>query len=301
MRSPGDHGRSPAFHMHRGVLALGRRSPQLAGDLSPRRSGRDGAHLFASPSRQCRRHFRNAAAFGADAVVLDGASCDRSTARRSASRSAALDRTLRSIGSEEDPLPSSRAGFARSRSARTVASRSTRSAQPAGRTPPRRGGPAFPRKSWRARTIVFHGRNSTSLNVAPPAASSSISHVAAVMRSRQNDPDDVSAPSRSRWDAGGESQAIRRAPRSRRNTGSRPQQDEEVHRVEAAHSCRPSSSPRDAGFFDGDRCIWAVRRVRKRPHGRPRWRHLRLRGVAAREVELGSDVGASASAGSRSA
>jgi len=67
------------FHMHRGVLALGRRRPPLtvAALLADARPRAIVLCLFGIANHDnVGGIFRNAAAFGADAVILDGASCD---------------------------------------------------------------------------------------------------------------------------------------------------------------------------------------------------------------------------------
>jgi tRNA G18 (ribose-2'-O)-methylase SpoU len=67
------------FHMHRGVLALGRRAPPLSVEsllaaVGPRAIV---LCLFGIANHDnVGGIFRNAAGFGADAVILDGASCD---------------------------------------------------------------------------------------------------------------------------------------------------------------------------------------------------------------------------------
>jgi len=175
-----------------------------------------------------------------------------------------LDRTFARLAPEEDPL----AILASTASRR---SRSPHGGEPLDAIAQRQDalllgaeGP-LPQKSAR-REILFHGGGIHSLNVATPAASSPSSHVAAVMpQPRRMIPTMVSAPSVS-LDAGGESPApSRRAPRSRRNTGRGPQQDEEVHRVEAAHLAA-FIQPSKTRLFDGDRLHMArSRRVRKPP------------------------------------
>lgn len=67
------------FHMHRGVLALGRRAPALALEALLAGAGPRAIVLclFGIANHDnVGGIFRNAAAFGADAVILDGASCD---------------------------------------------------------------------------------------------------------------------------------------------------------------------------------------------------------------------------------
>jgi tRNA G18 (ribose-2'-O)-methylase SpoU len=71
--------RIAGFHMHRGVLALGRRGPPLAAEalLAEARPRAIVLCLFGIANHDnVGGIFRNAAGFGADAVVLDGASCD---------------------------------------------------------------------------------------------------------------------------------------------------------------------------------------------------------------------------------
>jgi tRNA G18 (ribose-2'-O)-methylase SpoU len=69
------------FHLHRGVLALARRGPETSCD-SLIASFRDRAPLALLALVTLSNHdnvgacFRNAASLGADAVLLDGASCD---------------------------------------------------------------------------------------------------------------------------------------------------------------------------------------------------------------------------------
>ena len=71
--------RIAGFHLHRGILALGRSAPmpaaaQLLGTLVPR--ALVVVLLAIANHDNVGGIFRNAAAFGADAVLLDGACCD---------------------------------------------------------------------------------------------------------------------------------------------------------------------------------------------------------------------------------
>jgi tRNA G18 (ribose-2'-O)-methylase SpoU len=71
--------RIAGFHMHRGVLALGRRSPSRSAKALLASAGPRALVLclFGIANHDnVGGIFRNAAAFGADAVILDGASCD---------------------------------------------------------------------------------------------------------------------------------------------------------------------------------------------------------------------------------
>ena len=79
------------FPIHRGVLAFGDGAAAARGRRSPRRARRPAivVVLFGvSNHDNIGGIFRNAAAFGASAVLLDAPAAIRSTARRSASRSA---------------------------------------------------------------------------------------------------------------------------------------------------------------------------------------------------------------------
>jgi tRNA G18 (ribose-2'-O)-methylase SpoU len=67
------------FHLHRGVLAIGRRASPVAPEALLVRAGPSATVLclFGIANHDnVGGIFRNAAAFGADAVILDGASCD---------------------------------------------------------------------------------------------------------------------------------------------------------------------------------------------------------------------------------
>ena len=71
--------RIAGFHMHRGVLALGRRGPPLAAEALLAKAGPRAIVLclFGIANHDnVGGIFRNAAGFGAAAVILDGASCD---------------------------------------------------------------------------------------------------------------------------------------------------------------------------------------------------------------------------------
>jgi len=67
------------FHIHRGILALGRRTPPVPAEAL---IGAVGARALVMVLMGISNHdnigglFRNAAAFGVDAVLLDGACCD---------------------------------------------------------------------------------------------------------------------------------------------------------------------------------------------------------------------------------
>jgi tRNA G18 (ribose-2'-O)-methylase SpoU len=66
------------FHMHRGVLAIGRRSEEEMGAVLERLPARALVVALAGIANHDNMGaiFRNAAAFGADAVLLDGRCCD---------------------------------------------------------------------------------------------------------------------------------------------------------------------------------------------------------------------------------
>ena len=67
------------YHLHRGVLALGRRSPAISAEALLAAAGPRALVLILfgiANHDNVGGIFRNAAAFGADAVILDGASCD---------------------------------------------------------------------------------------------------------------------------------------------------------------------------------------------------------------------------------
>jgi tRNA G18 (ribose-2'-O)-methylase SpoU len=67
------------LHMHRGILALGRRAPRRSADQLLAATGRRATLLclFGIANHDnVGGIFRNAAAFGADAVIIDGATCD---------------------------------------------------------------------------------------------------------------------------------------------------------------------------------------------------------------------------------
>ncbi|MGO4638188.1 TrmH family RNA methyltransferase [Mesorhizobium sp. 2RAF45] len=67
------------FHMHRGILAIGRKeTPQAAGPLLDALSGQALVVVLVGIANQDNMGsiFRNAAAFGADAVLMDATCCD---------------------------------------------------------------------------------------------------------------------------------------------------------------------------------------------------------------------------------
>ncbi|GLQ79936.1 RNA methyltransferase [Mesorhizobium huakuii] len=67
------------FHMHRGILAIGRKeAPQAAGPLLDTLPGRALVVVLVGIANHDNMGsiFRNAAAFGADAVLMDATSCD---------------------------------------------------------------------------------------------------------------------------------------------------------------------------------------------------------------------------------
>jgi tRNA G18 (ribose-2'-O)-methylase SpoU len=71
--------RIAGFHIHRGILAIGRRRPpQAIGDLLASLPDRALVVALAGIANHDNMGsiFRNAAAFGADAVVMDPTSCD---------------------------------------------------------------------------------------------------------------------------------------------------------------------------------------------------------------------------------
>jgi len=96
------------FHIHRGVLAFGERIAEpsaetLLAGLGPR--ARVLALFGVSNHDNVGGIFRNAAAFGADAVLLDGACCDplyRKAIRVSVG--AAFAMPFARLGSDEDPI-----------------------------------------------------------------------------------------------------------------------------------------------------------------------------------------------------
>lgn len=67
------------FHLHRGILALGRQAPMPGADQLLAQTGRDAVVLVLlgiANHDNVGGLFRNAAAFGVDGVILDQTSCD---------------------------------------------------------------------------------------------------------------------------------------------------------------------------------------------------------------------------------
>ena len=99
------------FHIHRGILAHGRRAPALSAETLLAGLGQDGARSVILALFGIANHdniggiFRNAAAFGVSAVLLDAACCDplyRKAIRVSVG--GALIVPFARLGAEDDPI-----------------------------------------------------------------------------------------------------------------------------------------------------------------------------------------------------